>query len=344
MSKISTAQLLGLCGRMATSLEAGIDVRIAWKRESERARASAAATFSKITSSLSRGDSLTDALAEHRDRFPALFLQMVEIGEAAGKLPAVFGRLAAHYENRIRLRRLFVAGITWPMMQFFAAIFIVGFLIWILDAIAQTRGPAAYDILGIGLTGSHGLLIYVLLWVGIFSLTILLFFLIRHGFFQNTLLERAIFRLPVLGSCLSTICLARFSWTLGLLLESGMDVRRVVPYAFSATGSQFFMQYQVRVSSALQQGEELSVALLSTGIFPNDFLDPLQVGEQTGRLDESMLRLAEHYEERSRRAIAVITKIITFFVWAMVAAMIIGIIVKMVAGYAGFLQQLSGSH
>ena len=121
-----------------------------------------------------------------------------------------------------------------------------------------------------------------------------------------------------------------------------MDIRRIVPYAFDATGSCFFIQHQREVSSALQQGEELSVALLSTGIFPSDFLDPLQVGEQTGRLDETMLRVAEHYEERARGAIAVLTKLATFGVWAMVAAMIIGIIVNMVAGYASFLQQLSG--
>ena len=341
MSKISTTQLYGLCGRMATSLEAGIDARRAWKREAEQARGRSAATFSDIASTLGSGGSLTDALAENADCFPPLFLQMVEIGEAVGKLPTVFRRLADHYENRIRLRRLFLAGITWPTVQFIAAILIVGFLIWILGAIAQTRGPAAYDILGLGLTGNRGLLIYIAFWITTCSLTAVLFFLIRHGLFKYAPLERAIFRLPGLGRCLSTICLARFSWSLGLLVESGMDIRRIVPYAFDATGSCFFMQHQREVSSALQQGEELSVALLSTGIFPSDFLDPLQVGEQTGRLDETMLRIAEHYEERARGAIAVLTKLATFGVWAMVAAMIIGIIVNMVAGYASFLQQLS---
>ena len=122
-----------------------------------------------------------------------------------------------------------------------------------------------------------------------------------------------------------------------------MDIRRVIPYAFRATGSHFFKQYQATVSKSLRQGEELFLALLRTGIFPDDFLDPLQVGEQSGRLDETMLLLAVHYEERARAAVGTLTKIAGFGVWAIVAMMIIGVIVNMVAGYASFLQQLSGS-
>ena len=102
------------------------------------------------------------------------------------------------------------------------------------------------------------------------------------------------------------------------------------------------MQCQLQVSTSLQQGDELFVALLSTGIFPDDFLDTLQVGEQSGRLDESMLRLADYYEDCARGALATLTKLSGFAIWAIVAAMIIGIIVNMVAGYANFLQQLSG--
>ena len=64
---------------MATSLEAGIDARRAWKREAEQARGRSAATFSGIASTLGSGGSLTDALAEYADCFPPLFLQMVEI-------------------------------------------------------------------------------------------------------------------------------------------------------------------------------------------------------------------------------------------------------------------------
>jgi type IV pilus assembly protein PilC len=342
MSKISNAQLYGLCGRVATSLEAGIDARRIWNREAEQARGGSAAVFSKIASSLSQGGSLAEAIEQDSQFFPPLFNQIVQIGEAAGKLPTVFRRLAQHYENRIRMRRLFLAGITWPAIQFVAAILIVGFLIWILGAIAETKGPAAYDILGLGLLGHKGLFIYTLFWFGVFTCGAILFFLIRNGLFYHASLERSLFRIPYIGHCIKTICLARFCWSLGLLLESGMDVRHVLPYAFRATGSSYFNEYRGQVSSSLQQGDELFVALLSTGIFPHDFLDTLQVGEQSGRIEESMLRLAEYYEDQARAAIATLTKLAGFVTWLIVAAMIIGIIVNMVAGYANFLQQLSG--
>ena len=82
------------------------------------------------------------------------------------------------------------------------------------------------------------------------------------------------------------------------------------------------------------------MALLSVGIFPDDFLDTLQVGEQSGRLDESLQRLAALYQERAHAAIATLTKLAGFAVWAVVAVMIIAILVKMVAGYANFLEGL----
>lgn len=342
MSQISSTQLYGLCGRIATSLESGIDARRVWNREAEQARGRSVVPFSNIAEAIDRGGSLAEAVEANAGFFPPLFVQMVETGEAAGKLPMVFRRLAQHYEHRVRMQRIFIAGITWPAIQFFAAILIVGFLIWILGAIAETKGPAAYDILGLGLLGNTGLFIYTAFWMSMVAIATVLFFLLRNGMFHFRSLELATLRLPGVGHCMKTICLARLCWSLGLLLESGMDIRRAVPYAFDATGSYYFTEHQLQVSTSLQEGEELFVALLSTGIFPHDFLDVLQVGEQSGRLDESMLRLADNYEDRARSAIATLTMIAGFATWAIVAAMIVAIIVNMVAGYANFLQQLSG--
>lgn len=339
MSKIPNSQLAALSARLATALESGIEERTVWRREADRARGRSIFPLARIASTLERGGSLAEAVKENNEFFPPLFLQLIEIGEETGKLPTVLRRLAAHYDHRVRMRRTFLAGITWPAIQFFAAIFIVGFLIWILGAIAATRGPAAYDILGLGLIGNQGLTIYIIFWAVLFALGFGLFLFLRSG--SRRFIETSLLKVPGVGACLKTISLTRFCWSLSLLLEAGMDVRRSVPLAFGATGNQYYTAHQSTVSALLSSGEELYVALLSTGIFPDDFLDALQVGEQSGRLDESLKRLADLYQERARGALATLTKLASFSVWAFVALMIIGILVNMVAGYASFLQGLS---
>ena len=211
MSKISSTQLAAHCGRVATSLESGIEERKVWHREAERARGALAIPLSNIASRLSGGESIAEAIKESASFFPQLFLQIVEMGEATGKLPTAFRRLAAHYEHRVRMRRAFLTGITWPAIQFFAAIFIVGFLIWILGAIAETKGPAGYDIVGLGLVGDTGLTIYVVFWILVFAFIAGFFFLLRSGALRSRAIELGLLRVPGVGGCVRTICLSRSS-------------------------------------------------------------------------------------------------------------------------------------
>ena len=75
-----------------------------------------------------------------------------------------------------------------------------------------------------------------------------------------------------------------------------------------------------------------------------DFLDALQVGEQSGRLDEAMLHLADDYQDRARVALVTLTTIAGFMIWGLVALMIIAILVNMVSGYANFIEDLANPH
>ncbi len=344
MSQISKKQLSILARRVSVALESGIDERKIWQREAEAARGPSAVVFGAIAAALARGDSIGDAIRQSEGFFPPLAVALVVLGEETGKLPTVFRRLADHYEHSIRLRRVFLAGLIWPAIQFTAAIVIVGFLIWILGAIAESRGPAPYDILGLGLHGNTGLLIYVAFWSVLFAAAIGLFFLIRSRVLWIQPAEVASIAIPGVGRCIKTLCLSRLSWSLGLSLEAGMDARHAVPFALRASGNHYFARHEPQVSASLGAGEEVYVALVRSGAFPADFLDALQVGEQSGRLDETMLHLADDYQDRARVALVTLTTIAGFMIWGLVALMIIAILVNMVSGYANFIEDLANPH
>jgi type II secretory pathway component PulF len=120
-----------------------------------------------------------------------------------------------------------------------------------------------------------------------------------------------------------------------------MDVRRAVPFALEAAGSPYYSRHVPEVSAALERGDDLFSALARTGAFPDEFLDAIQVGEQSGRSDESMLRLADQYQDHARSALATLTMLAGFAVWALVALMIIAIIFSIVSAYSNMLQDLS---
>ena len=136
--RISTRHLANLCTRLSTSLEAGLDLRKVWGQEAERARSfTARDRLGTVSLAINRGDSLAECLDSTGDYFPVLFRELARVGEKTGHLGEAFGHLAAHYQNQLALRRLFLVSISWPLLQLVAAVVVIGLLIWILGMIGQ---------------------------------------------------------------------------------------------------------------------------------------------------------------------------------------------------------------
>ena len=341
MPSISTKPLAALCRRVAVSLESGIDERRIWQREAERAGGRMRVEIGRIHAAVAAGQGISDGIRATGSYFPPLFRALAGLGEQTGKSPAVFRRLADHFEHRVTLRRDFLAGITWPAIQLTAAVLIVGFLIWILGMIAERRGPTPYDILGLGLQGGRGLVLYVAAIGTCILLGFGAYFVIRSGAVWTRGVQRLAFALPGIGTSLQTLALSRLAWSLGLSLEAGMDIRKAVPFSLRTTQLDYYARHAPDVVTAIDRGDDLFTALAGTGVLPDDFLDALQVGEQSGRMDEMMLRLADQYQERARAALKALTVLAGFAVWAFVALLIVLILVRLVSSYSNFLQDLS---
>lgn len=134
--RISLTQLAAFCQRTALCLLSGLDERTVLAREAANARGR---TFRRHLAAASQmideGKGLGEGLAAGGDYFPPLLREMVEVGEQSGHLGEVLKQLAEYYQHQIRMRRNFLAAITWPAIQLAVAIAVVGFLIWIMGLI-----------------------------------------------------------------------------------------------------------------------------------------------------------------------------------------------------------------
>ncbi|NUQ64541.1 MAG: type II secretion system F family protein [Pirellulales bacterium] len=337
--RISKKELAGLCRRVSTSLEAGVDLRTTWAREAERAgRRTTRTRLQRISEELNRGQSLPDALADTEDYFPEIFRLLVEVGDKTGHLGESLGQLAEHYEYQLKLRRTFLASIAWPMLQLTVAILVIGFLIWVLGVIGQSTGTT-FDILGFGLVGTRGLMIYVAFLACVAVAIGIVVRGIQRGLVWTRPIQRAVFKIPVLGSVAETIALSRLAWTLHLTFNAGMDVRRALKTSLEAAGNSRYTDHVPEFENSVRAGTSLFETFSATGDYPPEFLDTLRVGEQTGRVVESMAHLSGQYRDRAAAAMGTLTMLAGFAVWAMVAVIIILMIFRIFSFYLGAIQE-----
>jgi type II secretory pathway component PulF len=329
--QLSNKALAELCHRLAVETDAGIDIRRTWQRESDMARGRLQPYFARVRDAVTKGDSLALALAVTGQVFPPLFREMAEVGEQTGTLGKVFHRLESHYRRQVQAQRIFFGAIAWPMIELALALVVIGVLIWVLGIISN-RGGKPVDVLGFGLIGTHGLLIYLnfLIVLGLCVAGIVV--AMRRGVLWTRPLQRALMRLPVIGSSLEKIALARLAWALHLTMNVEMDLRRVVPLVLRATGSDHYTRHTDQIVADVAAGRPLHVAFARSGAFPSTFVDALAVAEESGQVVESMDRLSKRYEEEAESAV----KALAVAFGTLVALLVMGIIVLMIFRLAGF--------
>ena len=341
MGRIGLGKLAQLLRRVGASLRAGLDPRSTCEKEAEYGSAVHRSMMSRVSQVITDGGSLADGLTACGGYFPPLVCTLIEVGEKSGRLDEVLRGLAEHYEQLLSLRRTFLVGIAWPAIQLFAAIGVVGLLIWVLGIVRSMAGTEV-DPLGFGLVGTPGLLVYLgLVFTTLGGVAVLVMGLLRGAFGPAPL--RVAMRLPVLGNCLKTAALSRLAWTLGLTLDSGMTARRSMELALRSTENAYYTSQMKVVDDALLQGQEFHESLRVTGLFPDEFLQMLETAEVSGTHGESLQRLADEYRQRAQAAAKALTMAASFAVWVLVAIVLIALIVRLaMAAFAPYYELLDG--
>jgi len=332
--RIQVKELARLCRRLGTSLAAGVDLRTIWKREaSASGRAALRRRFRTIRDAVAAGRSTADGIDECGDFFPELFRQLARVGDETGSGAEVFRQLADHYDAQLMRRRIFLVAITWPLIQLTASLFIIGLVIWVMGLI----GGGKFDILGFGLVGDEGLAIYIAFLSGVGIVFVLLVRAFQRGLMWVRPVQRLMLTLPVIGPPLETLALARLAWVMHLTMNTGMDVRRAMRLSLASTNHARYLDQIPVIDRWIEQGGSIHEAFVHAGGYPPEFLDALAVGEEAGRITESMGQLSDQYQDRARAALVALMTVAGFLVWVLIAILIIFFIFQIFAFYLGAL-------
>jgi general secretion pathway protein F len=322
--------------QLGTLLGAGIPLIEALRALIEQTEHRAAETmFREVRERVSQGSSLADALAEHPAWFNDLYVNMVRAGQATGNLDVVFKRLADYMQSQRALRRKVVSALTYPAMMVGIGIIVVS----ILMTLVVPKITAMLIDTGQTLPGPTRVLITVsdvfknYWWAGALGIAAVSF-LFERIYKRNgdgrLFIDRSLLRLPVIGDLLRKQAVARFTHTLSTLLQSGVPVVQSLEITRNVVGNRVLSDATETIRTRIVEGTDIGTPMRATGVFPPVVCYMVQVGEQSGELEQMLDRIGAAYDEEieitTGRLTSVLEPILIIFLAVVVGYIVISIV------------------
>lgn len=281
------------------------------------------------------GVDLSAAMEQHPRTFPRLYRNMVQAGEAGGALDAALERVADHLERTRALREALVSALIYPVLLLaFAGLslgVILGVVIPRISGLFIDAGrelPAATQlVVQLGsfvrgwwwaIFGGVGLAVFGLRWK------------LRHAEFREAW-DRRLLRLPVVGEQIARYEAARFTRTLGTLLQGSVSLLEAMEIACHGIGNRSMETNLRRISGNVRQGQGLSGPLLESGVLPGPAATLVQVGEETGHLGAMLLQAADIYDREMRtgikRAADILGPVLILLLAVLIGAIVMSVLV-----------------
>lgn len=325
----------------ATMLDSGVPVVRATELAGRKAKTGQVRrAMSEVSAQVAKGTGLAESVEQTR-AFPELFVDLLSTAEKAGAVPEVLRALADHYDQVVNLKREFRSMLLPSALQLLAATLIIALLIFILGIIGDFGGGngPAFDVTGLGLSGGSGALIFLGIVAAAVVAAILFYKIVTSSVASAKIFHEVLLHVPVVGKTMRNLALARFSWAFSLTQNAGLDIRESLAASLRATGNGAFIGATDRLNELVMSGEPLSSAMEATGLFPDDYLELVMVGENTGTVPEALARVGPQLDDAARRSLRALATFTSYLVWASVAVMIVYIIMRVALTYIGMINE-----
>jgi type IV pilus assembly protein PilC len=299
--------------------------------------------------SVEGGATLSGAMRQHEKVFDALYVNLVEAGEAGGILDTILQRLASYIEKNVKLKRAVKSALVYPVAVLGVAAGVITLLLWKVVPIFGTLFLG----LGVDLPLPTRIVIGLSNFVGsIFGLMIVVAF-VGAGFAIKVwygtekgrfMIDGFLLKLPLVGILLRKIAVARFTRTLGTLISSGVPILEGLDITARTAGNAVIEKALNQVRTALEQGKNLADPLKETNVFPGMVTQMIGVGEQTGAMDAMLQKIADFYEEEVDAAVKDLLAALEPAMIVFLGVVVGGIVISMYLPLFSLIGKLSSSH
>jgi type IV pilus assembly protein PilC len=272
------------------------------------------AALGVIKRDVQTGVSLGEALAKHPNCFSKLYVNMIRAAELGGILDTILDRLSQFLEKEQEIRQKVKSALTYPVIVLvFAMIILFAMFMFILPTFKQMFSdmqakmpPMTEALFGISDFMVHNWYVFVfaplLGYIGLkqYAKT-------PEGRYK---LDYFKLKVPIMGELVLKLSVARFCRTFGTLLSSGVPMMRAIEIVAETAGNEVLTKAIQETKSALREGSRLSPPLVKSGLFPPMVTHMIDIGEETGRMSEMLVKVAEFYEQEVDATVKALTSLI----------------------------------
>jgi general secretion pathway protein F len=328
---ISTSELAVTTRQFSTLISAGLPLEASLQalgEQTEDPRLSQVLT--EVRDRISEGSSLANALTEHSRVFSDLYINIVKAGESSGTLDIVLLRLADFLEKQSALRARVRSAMVYPIFMFLIGSGVLFFMMsYVIPRIAKIfeESSKSLPLITVALIGfsnfiSNNLIALLVVLGG------MVFFFFR---FKNTdrgkeFYDRLIFKVPIFGKIAKLVAISRFTRTLGTLIGSGIPLLEALEIGEAVVGNSVYVQALSNVRENVREGASLAAPLRESGVFPPLVTRMIAVGEQTGEMEEMLVKIGDMYDLQVETYVSTLTSLLEP-VMILIIGVIIGFIV-----------------
>lgn len=333
-TKVTTKDIVIFTRQLSTMIDAGLPLVqgleiLASQQENK--------TLKKILldtkSDVEGGSTFADALKKHPKQFDRLFCNMVAAGEMGGILDDVLKRLANYMEKALRLRRKVKGALTYPIIVLAISAMVIGviliFVIPVFEQMFADFGGALPLPTQMVVNLSNFVKSYSLVIIGVSVVMVFLFKKYYKTEKGRRVVDRLILKSPVFGPLLRKVAVAKFTRTLGTLINSGVPILESLNVAAGTAGNKMVEEAIYNVRSSISEGRTIAQPLGESGIFPAMVVQMVSVGETTGALDQMLNKIADFYDEEVETAVDALTTMIEPFMIVFLGGTVGSIIIAM---------------
>ena len=305
--KFSTKELAFCCRQLSAMLTSGLTlVKALDILCKEQEKDSCKIIWRDVYENVQKGESFSASLEMHEGAFPQFLTSMVAAGESSGSLDVIMQRMSDHYAKENKMNNIIKGAMVYPIILLVLTIAIViGLFTFILPAFMDMyENESDMPILTRGLNAISKFL--TTKWYILIAIVAGLVFGIIYALKVPSIrlkFDRFLIKGPVIGGLITTIYTGRFARTLSSLYSSGIPMVECLERSSAILGNSYIDQCFENVIDEVKQGETLSASIQRSDLFDSMFCSIIYVGEESGALDEILVKTSDYYEEESESAV-----------------------------------------
>jgi type IV pilus assembly protein PilC len=332
--KVTEADIILFARQFSTMIDAGLPiVQCLDILQSQQENKTFKVMLKKIKEMVESGSTLAEALKKYPAHYDDLFVNMIAAGEAGGILDTILQRLAAYMEKAAKLKSQVKGAMVYPIVTLvIAAVVLIVILVFVIPVFQEMFKDFGGELpvpTQIVVNMSEFVKSKILYLIGAMIL-----FVIAYKRFSKTekgriVLDDLFLRLPVFGTLLRKVAVAKFTRTMGTMLSSGVAILEALDIVAKTAGNKTIEKAVYDVRSGISEGRTMADPLFESGVFPSMVCQMISVGESTGALDAMLGKIADFYDEEVDQAVENLTALIEPFMLVFLGVTIGGLVIAM---------------